>query len=227
MLALAALCPGLLAQDAEEPAWTYSTGIAVRSQYLWRGFVLNDSPSLQPGVTVGYRGLSVSSFANFSKRVPPGSQAFTEHDLEIDYSRDAGAFTWSVGYANYYQAPSAESPSCLTHEIYAGVSRSGPLEPSLKLYRDVAEGGGYYWYGSVGHSVSMRERIAVQPTFGIGLNQRLYQPNTTVSNVDLGVSADFKIGSRLTASPSFIQMIGHRTLFGRHRAFGVELTFER
>jgi hypothetical protein len=226
-LAVTALCSGLTAQDAEDPAWTYSSEVTVLSQYLWRGFVLNGSPSLQPSFTVGYRGLSVSSFANFSRRVPPGSRSFTEHDLEVDYSRETGAYTWSAGYANYYMASSAESPSCVSHEIYAGIARSGLLEPSFKLYRDLAEGDGFYWYGSIGHSFPVRERMTLQPTLGIGVNQHLYGPNTAVSNVDLGVSADFRVNSRLTACPTFVQMIGHRTLFGRHRAFGITLTFER
>jgi uncharacterized protein (TIGR02001 family) len=220
-LAALALTSGLAAQEAAAPAWTFSSEIGAVSMYVWRGFVLNDAPALQPSLTLGYRGLSVNSFSSYSEG------AFTEHDIEVDYSRELGAFTWSVGYANYYQFALPDSPSCLTHEIYAGISRTGLLEPSFRLSRDVAEGDGYYWYGSIGHSFSVRKRISIQPTLGVGLNQHLYQPHTTISNVDLGIAAEFRINSRLTATPSFLETIGHRTLFGRHRAFGIVLTLER
>ncbi len=224
---LVAGAAGLTAQETAEGGVTVSTEVSLISKYLWRGFVLNDSRSLEPSVTIAYRGLSVTSFANFSEHVPAGSRAFTEHDLAVDYSRDVGPYTWSVGYTNYCLTASNESPLSVTHEFYAGIARNGLLQPSFKFYRDVDEGDGNYWYASIGHSIAAGKRIAINPTLGVGLNQHMYQPNTTISDVDLGASVDFRINSRVTVSPSFIEMVGNRTIFGHHHSFGLKLAYER
>ena len=71
-----------VAQDAESD-WSFSFDTTVASQYLWRGFVANDTPALQPNVSVGYKGFSVSSWSNFAYRGPSG-QNWTEHDLTVD-----------------------------------------------------------------------------------------------------------------------------------------------
>jgi hypothetical protein len=46
--------------------------------------------------------------------------------------------------------------------------------------------------------------------------------NTTVSNLDIGVSVDIPWG-KVVFSPFFTEMVGHRTLFGKHHMFGVNL----
>ena len=73
---------GTLQAQQREPV-TISVGISLANQYLWRGFVSNDAPSAQPGMTVEFTNFSISSWSNLSQTGPNG-QLWTEHDLMLD-----------------------------------------------------------------------------------------------------------------------------------------------
>ena len=60
MMALGA--GGLQAQDEKD--WSVSFDNAFTSKYIWRGQNLSNTASMQPGMTFGYKGLSVSSWSN-------------------------------------------------------------------------------------------------------------------------------------------------------------------
>ena len=62
--------------SAQNDARDFSVGLDATfvNQYLWSGFVRNDSPSIQYNLAAGYRGLSVSSWGNFSRTTPRGQQ---------------------------------------------------------------------------------------------------------------------------------------------------------
>lgn len=176
-------------------------------------------------MTVGYRGFTVNSWANFSQRVEGGGH-WTEHDLTLDYSREAGRYTLSAGYTNFYVAGTPSEDGSSTNEFYVGIARSGPIEPSFRYYRDVDQGRGDYFFASIGRTVKLPRGLALNLSLGAGLNHHLYIPQTTISDVDPGAALDIPVGSRLTVSPFVTGMIGHRTLFGRHVAFGIKITAE-
>ena len=213
----------LAASSGSESPVSVSVDVGFASQDLWRGFVLNDTPSMQPGLAVGYKGLTLSTWSNLSHRGPAG-QVWTEHDFTLDYSRDFGDWTTSVGYINYAFPDLNEGK--YTNELYFGLSRGGLLNPSFTIYRDVDEGDGWYYYASVGHSFSVPGGMSVNPSVGMGVNQHLFQTQTAVSNLDVGVSVDIPV-SGVVFSPFFTQMVGHRTLFGNHNVFGVTMSISR
>jgi len=94
--AIAALGAGnLLAQ--EKSPYTISFNAGFVDQYLWRGFVANDTPSLQPELRFGYKGFSAASWSNFSHTAPYG-RAWTEHTLHLAYARRFGDLTASFGW---------------------------------------------------------------------------------------------------------------------------------
>lgn len=186
--------------------------------------MLNDSLSFQPSLTVGYRGFSVNSWTNFSRRVEGGH--FTEHDLTLDYSRDLRGVTLSAGYINYYVTGVPPQGGNSSHEFYVGIARSGLLEPSLRYYRDVDQGRGDYLFAAIGHTVKLPRRAALNLSLGAGLNHHLFISQTTLSDVDLGAALALPAGSRITISPFVTGAIGHRSLFGRHLAFGIKLSAE-
>lgn len=225
LLAALVLAPaGARAQsDEAEPPVSISLETTAVSSFLWRGLVLNDSPSLQPGITIGWRGFSVASWQNFSRRAPNG-QVWTENDLVLGYAREIGRFTASAGYSRYHYPDTAPVDGNVSHEFYAGVSHENWLNPSLTFYTDVKLAKGNYWFASVGHPFELSPRLLLNTGLGVGLNQHQYQPATTISNVDGTVSLDIRISRRFTLSPGFIQMVGHRSLFGRHRAFSLEMS---
>ena len=69
-ICLLAMMTALPAAAQAESPWSFSFNTTFTSQYLWRGFVPNDTPSLQPTLSVGYKGVSVSSWSNIAYRGP-------------------------------------------------------------------------------------------------------------------------------------------------------------
>ena len=78
--------------------FTVEMGFA--NQRLWRGFVENDTPALQPKLGFHYNGLAVYSFSNIAQTGPHG-QNWTEHELEVEYEKSFGKFTAVGGYIHY------------------------------------------------------------------------------------------------------------------------------
>jgi uncharacterized protein (TIGR02001 family) len=209
------------AQDEGDFSFTLDTTFV--SKYLWRGFVLNDSPSMQPAVGFGYKGLSVSSWSNFS-HVTPRGQKWTEHDLTVDYSHSFDKLGVSVGYIWYAFPDVPSGMGNRSHELYAGVSYDTILQPSFTYYRDVDQGDGNYFYLGIGHSQDLGKGVALNLNTGLGVNNGMWIDVTTVSNWDLTASVDIPWGSKVVFSPFFTQMIGQKDLFGNHNMFGVNLS---
>lgn len=209
------------AQESESP-WSFSVDTTFASQYLWRGFVLNDSPSMQPSVTAGYKGFSVNWWSNNSYRVPYG-QAMTESDFTFGYSHSFDKLGVSAGYIYYTFPDLTEDQGNRTHEIYFGASYDTLLSPSFTYYRDVDLGDGNYFYGSIGHSVDMGKGVALNLGTGLGVNNKQWIDATKVSNWDINVSMDIPWG-KVTFSPFFTQMIGDEDYFGNHNMFGVSMS---
>ena len=78
--------------------FTMEMGFA--NQRLWRGFVENGTPALQPKLGFHYNGLAVYSFSNIAHTGPHG-QNWTEHELEVEYEKSFGKFTAVGGYIHY------------------------------------------------------------------------------------------------------------------------------
>lgn len=218
---LAAMGAGQLKAQAESPV-SVSVDIGFVNQYLWRGFVLNDTPSMQPGITVGYKNFSISSWSNLSHTGPNG-EAWTEHDFTLDYTKEFGKLSASVGYINYVFPNIAPGDGRHTNEVYFGAAYDTILSPSITVYRDIDDGKGWYYYASIGHSVGLVKGMSLNPSLGFGLNQHLFQTQTSISNFDVGVSLDVPTG-KVTFSPFFTRSIGHSTLFGSHNMYGVTLS---
>ena len=218
---LAATALPALARDSKND-WSFSFETAFTSQYLWRGFLLNDTPALQPNITAGYKGFSVSSWSNFAYRGPNG-QNWTEHDLTLDYSHSLGKLGLSAGYILYSFPDLNPGQGHRSHEVYAGVSYDTLFHPSFTFYRDVDQGDGNYFYLSGGHSWELARGVVFNGGLGLGLNNGQWIDNTTISNFDINISVDIRAG-QVVFSPFFTQVVGHRTLFGHHNAFGVNLS---
>jgi hypothetical protein len=211
-LLLAAAFPALAQGQDKESPWTFKFGSAFVNQYLWRGFVLNDSPSLQPAATIGYKGLSLASWSSFGYRSPTG-QNWTEHDLIVDYTHTFDKLSVSGGYIWYSFPAVTENPLRYSHEFYGGVAYNTWLKPSFKYYRDVDQGDGNYFYFSGSHAQPLGKGVVLNGLVGVGLNDGMWISNTTVSNFDM--ARRYPVGKgRVLAI--LHQMVGHR-IFGHHR----------
>jgi len=210
----------VLAQSGS--AWALEVNATFASRYLWRGFVLNDTPALQPSVAIQVRGLSVSSWSNLAYRGPTG-QAWTEHDLTLSYSRQLNRLNLTGGYIHYSFPNIPSGGGRYTHEFFVAAGYESRFRPVLAYYRDVRLGDGDYFYLSGSHTVELARAIRASLSGGVGLNRHLWQDHTAISNCDLTVELDIP-GRSARLSPFFTVSVGHRTLFGSHSVFGVKLT---
>ena len=85
------------------------------NQRLWRGFVENDTPALQPRLGFHHNGLAVYSFSNIA-RTGPNGQNWTEHELEVEYEKRIGKFTAVGGYI-HYSYPDIASAAAASSDI--------------------------------------------------------------------------------------------------------------
>ena len=136
---------GLQAQDEKD--WNVSFDNAFTSKYIWRGQNLSNTASMQPGMTFGYKGLSVSSWSNFAHTAFGDSGVagnhWTEHDLTVDYAFALNdKVSVSGGFINYAFPNLGEGR--YTNEVYGTVSIDTILQPSFAVYGDMHNGNGMY-----------------------------------------------------------------------------------
>ena len=210
------------ATDAE-PAVTWSAGATLASAFVWRGFVVADAPCVQPTASVKIGNVTATSWVNV---IASGtSRGWSEHDFIIDYTREAGAWTLSLGYTNYYFA-TAEPGSSFTHEFYAGATLSVPLNPFVRVYHDVKLGDGTY----VGVGVSQAfplggSKWSAAPTVTLGYNNHQWVAGSGWSDLNLGVTLALPPGGHLNVAGSFNYSQSLRTEWFPSRAyFGLTVT---
>jgi hypothetical protein len=218
-----ALAAVALAGEGDEgsPAGVTVETVAA-SKFLWSGYEVNSSPSLQPAVTVEYRGLSFTTWHNFSRRTPH-NQAWTEHDATLEYSHTFGKFTGTTGYTYYSFPDIAAGEGNGTHEFYAGIAYESRLTPTFRAYRDVSLARGYYYSAGVSDVLPLNRKLRFRWAASAGLNHHYYQTQTALSDVTSTVALEVALTGKVTLSPEFTHMVGHRTLFGRHHAFALRL----
>ena len=142
----------VVSSSAEEDTVSVSASADVVSKYVWRGQNVVDDWVLQPGMGIGYKGLTASVWGNVDLHgdaVDDGE--LNEVDYVIDYSSTfpgQDILGYSVGLI-YYDFPNTPFPG--TAEIYGGLSASVPLSPSVTWFYDFDEADGSYVQFSVGH----------------------------------------------------------------------------
>jgi hypothetical protein len=123
-------------------------------KYIWRGQNLDDDNVFQPGISVGYGGLTASVWGNMElTNINGNNNQFTEVDYSLDYSGDIPSME-GVGYSVgviYYDFPSTTVND--TTEVYWGFSFDLPASPSITCYHDLDEAEGTYISLGMGHSI--------------------------------------------------------------------------
>jgi hypothetical protein len=192
----------------------------VFSKYIWRGQNIVDDWVLQPGASVGYKGLTGSIWGNMDltgELVNEGK--FTEVDLAVDYSNKVpgvDVLGYSVGTIYYSFLNTHSHP---TAEVYGGLNLDVPLSPAVRWYYDYDVIDGSYIQFSVGHTIekirSWGENchcdLQAGASVGVGTdgyNQGYFGVDQTALN-DLTLTAGipFTFG-KLTIKPS----IGYSTM---------------
>lgn len=170
LLALGVLVSPVFAEESDVSG---EAGIAVMSNYIWRGIRLSDGIVLQPTAGGSYKGFGMNLWSNidFDTR----KNAINETDFTLNYARNVGPVSLDAGYI-YYGIAGFD-----TQELYLGASYDTLLSPSATLYWDVDSGQGGFLSLGIGHSFPIRDVTAID--LGLTLNVNL-------DNAVMGTKAD-------------------------------------
>jgi hypothetical protein len=151
---VAAIILGTVTLASAEDKVAVGVTADVFSKYIWRGQNVVDDWVLQPGASVGYKGLTGSIWGNLDLTGEVvGEGQLTETDLTIDYSNKVPGLDilgYSVG-AIYYSFLNTHSHP--TAEVYGGLTASVPLSPAVRWFYDFDQIEGSYVQFSVGHTI--------------------------------------------------------------------------
>ena len=146
-----ALALGLCASSwaAEQTKWKADFDLTYNSKYVWRGILFVDDPVLQPSANFNYGGFTFNVWGNwettdvndYGEPHGSGKNKFTEVDLTAEYAFTLGDFSIPVGVIHYLFPNTGVDA---TTELYAGVSYSWIVSPSVTLYQDIDEAHGQY-----------------------------------------------------------------------------------
>ncbi|MDD4908296.1 MAG: hypothetical protein PHJ00_04465 [Candidatus Omnitrophica bacterium] len=181
---------GLLSKSGFE----VSGDLAICTQYVWRGILLDRDMVMQPGFYItspesklGRIKAGVWSSQDVQNRDNLHSQ---ELDYIFDYTYAFEKFSLSAGHT-YYDFPDSDLNS---REFYTGVSLSAvPLSPSLYFYYDYGDesdggGDGSYTVLNLSHSIPIKNTAFTLDLGGhIGYNHGLFIRGN-------GGDAGFKVG---------------------------------
>jgi hypothetical protein len=145
------------ADDANSlPSERLDVGITLDyfGKYIWRGQNLNNESVFQPSIYLSKYGFTGSIWGSQDWTGANNNAGnVTEIDYTLDYTNTIPGIDWLSGSAGviHYTFPHTDSAS--TTEVYGGLTlTSVPLNPSIKIYRDVDEIKGTYYQFGVGHT---------------------------------------------------------------------------
>jgi len=157
------------AEAVSTPAsdFTYSTNMALTSNYVWRGISQTDnSPAIQGGIDLGYKGFYAGVWGS---NVEFGSvlDESMELDLYGGYKGEIAGIGYDLGYIEY--AYPHNSSALNFGEVYAGLSKSiGDIGLSGKYYfgADAPSGVKKLDYYELGASYALPYEISLGATYG-------------------------------------------------------------
>ncbi len=144
------------------------------SQYVWRGFLLDSDPVIQPGVGISFKGLTLSLWCSFDATGDDEAMS-SEVDYAVDYTHDIGIFSLSIGNTFYF-FPEYNLKSM---EAYLGIGITTIGSPTLTAfydYGDEAEGGadGIYVSLDLSHSQPIYMDITLDVSAHAGYNHEAF-----------------------------------------------------
>ncbi len=181
------------------------------SDYVWRGFLLDRDPVIQPGIDISAYGFTFSFWSSWDTDNNQGAQS-DEIDYVIDYTAELNnLLSVSLGHT-YYDFPAANSYS---REFYVGLGLSRipgldlPVETSLTYYRDYGDpnnGGGLGTYVSLDmtYSLMLAEELGISLNLGYhyGYNRKLFIAGNSGYDMGFSVALTLPLTDNLTMSPS-------------------------
>jgi hypothetical protein len=190
---------------------TASGDVSFYSEYVWRGFLLDGDPVVQPGFYVyspdwEYGKLTAKFWSSHDLSNSDPRTTSEEYDYILDYTYNFPDASLSLGHT-YYDYPAADT---FSKEFYVGIALPKVfLTPSLFYYRDYGnpeDGGGLGSYTVFNLAKSLPFEIKGTPASlelagHYGYNYKLF---INGKGGDLGLSAGFKLQltKNLTCMPN-------------------------
>lgn len=185
---------------------------AIYSKYIWRGQNLGDDWCYQPTITVGYKGLGLTLFANYN--TVGNTDEWSELDFTVDYTTDLGfvdssleKVSVSLGYT-YYTYPNISSnlPEYDSHEVYLGIGADVFLSPTLTVYYDFDTGDGVYYEAGISHSFDVG-KCTISPSLSLGYNDGQWGYDPSFSSLLIGVNTSIPVGEYFTVEPMVAESV--------------------
>ncbi|MCX5708574.1 MAG: hypothetical protein NTY14_06360 [Candidatus Omnitrophica bacterium] len=190
---------------------TASGDVAFYSEYLWRGFLLDGDPVVQPGFYLSgpdskYGKLTAKFWSSHDLSNSDPRNSSEEYDYILDYTYNLADTSLSFGHT-YYDYPAADT---FSKEFYVGITLPKVfLTPSVFYYRDYGsqeDGGGMGSYTVVNLAKSLPFEIKGTPASlelagHYGYNYELF---INGKGGDIGLSAGLKLQltKNLTCMPN-------------------------
>ena len=173
---------------------SFGWDITLASKYLFQGIDYSDGkPVVQPEGIITYKGFSAILW--FSHDLD--KKVSNEFDLYLQYSQEMENLSLNAGYAHFnYPHREEWDPS---QEVYADVSYSTILNPSLSIHYDFDAGKGIYSTLGISHGVE-----TPAGTLSLGSNlfyQSNYYDQTGIPSIEFNTSIEYSISS-FTITPS-------------------------
>jgi hypothetical protein len=188
-----------------------SAECAFLNKYLWRGSALTSGAVAQPSVMAGLGMLEAGVWANMDlDDANARPREFTEVDYSATLTIDFAGGEISTG-GQMYTYPQGGTERCT--ELFAGMTGSWLLAPSLTVYRIIDAGDGMYVSAGLGPSIPLGSgSIDVAAAIGWGdrANNEFNYGVATEGLTDMGItlSSDLSLTRFLVARP----MIGYTRL---------------
>lgn len=145
--------------------------------YVWRGMTFNDGLVLQPSIDASLpKGFGINVWANMDIDDYDGAMdddEFSEVDITLYYSLEAGGFEFGAGIIEYlYAHQSTEELGALpgTREVYVSVSRAiiEGVSATAEVYYDFDEVDDFYAKLALAYSATISDQLGLECTGSIG-----------------------------------------------------------
>jgi len=147
---------------------------AAVSAYTWRGRVLNDELSLQPGVSAEWSDARLNLWGTWDLTGAPGSASRERLDATLSYVFRCDAAYAELGVTGYLYLPDDPTAPADTAEAFVVYALDTVLLPSIMISYDFLGIDGVYIEASLGQSFEFSDRVALDCRLQLGWAEENY-----------------------------------------------------
>src|SRR3989338_609606 len=205
------LLPERALAEAKNQSSPYRAQVVLdaNSEYVLRAIPISNKPVLQPLLAVNRGSLTGLIFGV----IDPNKQNANEIDLSLDYTRQLSE---RVNLSTGYTYTDFHDIKERTQEVYAGISLSTMLNPSIFLYRDFDLVNGTYGEASVSKVLRGLKTI-----LSLGYNDRYFRENSGISHLSTSINLPLRIGKKtgIAGRLSYVRALNRE--FKNHFTYGL------